>query len=157
MELLDLKKQALFNYLQENDYQEVTLEDITEGYTESNFEVFKKEYNVFTEEEREEKVTEYIKDSLWAFNTDFILSHVNFGRNYTDKAVKAFQKMQEELCEDANDLVLAMIKNLGNFVNDAVKADGYGHFLSGYDGNENESSIINENDEIEWLYIYRQN
>jgi Mg2+ and Co2+ transporter CorA len=155
MELLYLKKQALVNHLKENDYPEVTSEDISEGYNESNFEVFKKEYNIFTEEEREKAVTEYIKESIWAFNADFIMrnSRIEWNNNKEFKQIeKALQEMQEKLCESANPLILALIDDLDSFVYAATSADGYGNFLSSYDSNENEERI---NDQL--FYIYRQN
>ena len=40
------------------------------------------------------------------------------------------------------------IKNFDDFVEDAVRADGRGHFLAGYDGNENEQGDF---------YLYRTN
>jgi Mg2+ and Co2+ transporter CorA len=156
MKLTEMKKLALINYLKKNDYHETTLEDISEGYNESNFKAFEKEYIIYTEEEREQAVKEYIKGSIWSFNTDFILDYV--GINYNDRIIKSLQKMQMELCEDANDLILAMINDFDKFVIDAINADGYGHFLSSYDGEENEERIINkEKNENIWFYIYRQN
>lgn len=45
--------------------------------------------------------------------------------------------MQAELCEDANEIVKAMIgNNISLFLENAIKADGRGHFLSRYDGEE---------------------
>jgi hypothetical protein len=43
-----------------------------------------------------------------------------------------------------------MIKDMDDFVDDAIGADGRGHFLSHYDGNEVE-------DRESGLYIYRTN
>jgi formylmethanofuran dehydrogenase subunit D len=176
MELTELKKQALMNYLQENGYLEVTIDDITEGCNESNFKVYNKEYNVFNEEEREKEVTNYIKDSAWAFNADFIImnSRIEWNGNPEFKKIeKTLKEMQEKLCESANPLILALIEDLDLFVKSAVDADGYGHFLSSYDGEEQESfvnisgeieSIVNSKGKIissearkEWFYIYRQN
>jgi hypothetical protein len=72
---------------------------------------------------------------------------------YNDETLKAFQKMQESLCEDANELVLAIIDDIDKFIEDAVESDGRGNFLSTYDGKENEV----ENDGGETLYVYRLN
>jgi hypothetical protein len=155
MKLLDLKKQALMNYLKENDYPEVAVDDITEGYNESNFEVFNREYNVFTEEEREKATEEYIKETIWAFNASFIMdnSKIEWSNNREYQQIeKALQEMQGKLCESANPLVLALIEDFDMFVKSAINADGYGNFLSGYDGEENEEIIENQ-----WFYIYRQN
>ena len=58
--------------------------------------------------------------------------------------------MQSKKCEGANDAILALIKKtdggLDGFVEDAISADGRGHFLSSYDGDENEEN---------GFYIYR--
>ena len=155
MELIELKKFALLEHLKESDYPEITIDDITEGYNESNFEAFNREYNIFNEEEREKAVTEYIKESVWAFNPDFILQNSriewNDNREFT-QIEKALKEMQEKLCESANPLVLALIEDFDLFVKSAVDTDSYGHFLSGYDGNENEEKIENT-----WFYIYRTN
>jgi hypothetical protein len=109
------------------------------------------EYLVLTDEEADEKAKEYIRDSLWAFNVDFLM-------NFCDaldepSARKAFSKMQEKLCEGANELVYALVKErFDEFVQDAIQCDGRGHFLSHYDGEENE---IKHNDV--WYFIYRVN
>jgi hypothetical protein len=60
--------------------------------------------------------------------------------------------MQAELCEDANELVKAVIRDIDHFVKDAILSDGRGHFLSSYDGEENEI----EHKKV-MFYIYRTN
>ena len=125
------KQEALANFL------EAEQKEIKSGYDENTFDHSTGEYLVLTEDEADEKTKEYILDSLWAFNTDFILSHSNI-EYASDRVEKAFQKMQSELCEDANEIVKAIITDLDEFVQDAIEADGRGHFLSGYDGEENE-------------------
>ena len=49
--------------------------------------------------------------------------------------------MQGKLCESANELVLALIDDMDKFVSDAISSDGRGHFLSYYDGEEQEIYI----------------
>jgi len=121
--------------------------EIKNGYDNNNFETEQGEFLVLTDEEAEDKTSEEIKELLWAFNTDFILDHSNL-ENYTEKTLKAFQTMQSELCENANEIVKAIIIDLDEFISDAVEADGRGHFLSGYDGEEIEEGEY---------YIYRTN
>lgn len=94
------------------------------------------EYLVLTDDEADERCKEQIMQSLWAFNASFIASHSKSA--WSDSCVKAFEKMQGKLCEDANPLIEAMIEDMDYFVSDAVSSDGRGHFLSFYDGNENE-------------------
>lgn len=108
------------------------------------------EYAVGTDEEADQAVKENIKQSLWAFNAEFIIDHAKVG--YSDAFVKQLKEMQAKLCEGCNDLVECLIEDLDEFIDDAIGADGRGHFLSSYDGNENEITIDDET-----FYIYRLN
>jgi hypothetical protein len=64
-----------------------------------------------------------------------------------DRALAAFDKMRETLCEDANELVQSMVGDrLDELVTDAIGADGRGHFLASYDGDEVEGGAA---------YLYR--
>lgn len=152
-------KKALYQYLKKSDYPEVKYSDIQQGYNKNNFEVFNREYNVFTETEREKAVKKDIKETIWAFNADFILDHTGIERN--KQVEKAFQEIQNNMCESCNELFLAMIKNFNKFYQDAVRADGYGLFLSSYDGNENEIVLTGKSKKYgqinKYYYIYRQN
>lgn len=110
------------------------------------------EYRVLTEEQADAKVKEEIEYSLWAFNPDFITSHC---KNYDDmdqyeveSAIESLRYAQEQCCEGANGLVRALIDDMDEFVEDAINADGRGHFLAYYDGVENEQ---------DGFYIYRVN
>src|SRR6516164_5822171 len=97
-------KQALMQYIADPDITEDELAEVRhDHYGLTIFEYGNAEYAVGTDEEANEATGEYIADSLWAFNASFIASHVKPRLN--DKAEKALQKMQSELCEDANDLV----------------------------------------------------
>jgi hypothetical protein len=104
---------------------------------------------VLTDEEADEKATEYIKETLWAFNASFIASQIDLD----EEVIQAIHDNGK--CEDNNDTIYNLINKLGNFetfVEDAVSSDGRGHFISSYDGNENEENV---NDTT--YYIYRQN
>ena len=139
------KKEALEKYLNlkvnPSDYDENTFE------TEDG-----EEYLVLTDKEADNKAREYILDSLWAFNADFIFAHsdafVNLSDWERDEAIKSLTEMQGKLCESANGLVRCLIADIDEFVDDAIVADGRGHFLSFYDGVE----IDLENG----LFAYRQ-
>ena len=109
------------------------------------------EFLICDEGGREIEIREYIYEILWAFNTRFILEHSNI-KCYTNEVVNALQKMQEVLCESANELVYAMIKDFDQFVQDAVESDGYGYFISPYDGKEHEVIIFGNT-----FYVYRIN
>lgn len=135
------KKQALAAFL------EIDENEIKNGYDENIFETEDAEYMVLTDAEADQAAEEYIKDSLWAFNTDFILQHSSLN-NWNERTEKAFKTMQAELCESANEIVKAVITDIDEFISDAIVADGRGHFLNTYDGEENEEGEY---------YIYRTN
>lgn len=108
------------------------------------------EYLVLTDDEANAKTTYAILDSLWAFNASFISDHAH--QQLDDRAIVALQKMQNDLCESANPLVRALIKNIGRFVQDAIRADGRGHFLASYDHEEIEARVDGET-----YFVYRVN
>lgn len=154
--MLKAKYEALKNYLIESG--EATAEELTEELTAvynegwETFEILGNEYKVFTDEEADSATAENIKDSLWAFNADFILKHTAVYEETTDREdaeiIKALRMVQGSICESANALVKALIVDIDAFIEDAVDADGRGHFLATYDGEENESGDF---------YIYRTN
>lgn len=112
-----------------------------------------KEYLILTADEADAKAGDYIKNSLWAFNANFILSTCGLATN--SNVVKSLQRMQEEACEACNDFILAFIEGtcgLDEFIQEAIFEDGRGHFLSPYDETENEIILGNET-----YYIYRVN
>jgi hypothetical protein len=120
------------------------------SYGEHAYKHGRQEFLVMTDEEADAAATEQVQQSLWAFNTSFISSHTRNGLNAA--AEKALQKAQRELCEDANDLVAAMIEDMDHFIKDAISADGRGHFLSTYDGKEVEETFSGK-----MYFIYRTN
>ena len=106
-------------------------------------------YMVLTDEEADEKAADYIKESLWAFNATFLA-------DMTDIPYEAFKAIADNgKCESNNEAIERIINKtcgMDEFVQAAVNADGRGHFLSGYDGNENEETL-----EGITFYIYRTN
>jgi hypothetical protein len=114
------------------------------------FSVYGLEYAVGTDEQAQEACKENIKQSLWAFNASFIIDHSKIA--FSNDLEKSLKEMQSKLCEGANELVAALIEDLDEFIEDAISADGRGHFLSSYDGNEEEIKINNE-----YFYAYRLN
>ena len=124
----------------------VPVEDLSED-RDNTFSCGGEEYIVLTDEEADEAAEEYIKDSLWAFNASFILDCCGLPHS----GEESLQSMQEKSCEGANDFILALVEKtcgLQEFVEEAISADGRGHFLSGYDGEE-----VEEGD----YFIYRTN
>lgn len=105
------------------------------------------EYRVLTDEEADTAVEEYIRETLWAFNPEFLTQYVLDGQ----VGPEALKCMVGDRCEDANPPLLALVgDNLPQLIEGAVEADGRGIFLGGYDFEENES-------EDGGFYIYRTN
>lgn len=112
-----------------------------------NFSFGNEEYFVLTDIEANEKVREYIKDSIWAFNAEFIIDQC--GLDYS--GAESLQEIQAKSCEDCNAFLLSLIEKtcgLDDFIDSAIDADGRGHFLSSYDREENEEGEY---------FIYRTN
>ena len=116
------------------------------GYGDNTFEAEGGEYLVLTDCEADELAAERIKESFWAFNAEFISSHTKHG--FDDSQIAAIKEMQSRLCESANNIIEALIVDFDYFISDAVSLDGRGHFISSYDGDENE---------VGEFYIYRTN
>lgn len=114
------------------------------------------DYYVLTDEEADEKTKEYIEESVWAFTPSFLASE-------TKVPQEMFEALQANgKCESNNDAILNCIEDIDEFTKAAISADGRGHFLSSYDGCENEETVkgyINEEtgDDSTTFYIYRMN
>lgn len=103
------------------------------------------DYLVYTDEEADEDVKEYIRESLWAFNPSFLSS-------YVDLEPKHITHIQQ-LYEDCNEVLLKLVgDSFDDLVEDAICSDGRGNFLATYDGKENEVQV-----EDVTYYIYRCN
>jgi hypothetical protein len=107
---------------------------------------YNNDYLVLTDEEADAKAKEYILDSAWAFMPSFLADVT--GINY--QVFKAIQNNGK--CESNNDAILSTIDDKQYFVDQAISADGRGHFMSSYDGNEDEETVNGET-----FYIYRLN
>lgn len=95
----------------------------------------RREYAIGTDEEADEAVKEAVKESLWAFRASFILSECDL----PSELEEGIQALQEKRCESCNDTILALVEKtcgLDSFTESAVSADGRGHFLASYDGDE---------------------
>jgi hypothetical protein len=126
------------------------------------------EYAVGTDIEADDAAAVNIRDSAWAFNASFL-------SDFTGLPEEVFTALQPQ-CEGCNDAILALINHdrgqgFKDFVEEAVSADGREHFLSGYDGEENEEILTapqgtdaleafyeaSNGAESVTLYIYRTN
>lgn len=157
------KKELLIRFLMEEEGKEreeiniINSESFYSAKGEYTDTITGNEYLILTDIEADDRAGEEIKQSLWAFNPDFILAHTNLdykGFQYA-ALIKCIGALQEKLGESANDTIkLLIIGDLDDFINDAIKADGRGHFLSYYDGVEHE---ILDPDTHKYYYIYRIN
>lgn len=137
-----LREYLLGNELTSNELKETVIEECK--YNDDMFSVdsLDTEFYVLTDDEADEKAREYILDSVWAFNKDFLSCHTGVDSDI-------FELLQDK-CESANEPIKAMIKDIDGFVADAIVSDGRGHFISFYDGVEHEVDL---NDET--FYIYK--
>ena len=86
---------------------------------------------ILDDDEADDRAADYIRESLWAFNGWFLA-------NYMPESIDSEHlKRVQELYEDANPILLTLIGDrFEELVEDAISADGRGHFLAGYDHHE---------------------
>jgi len=106
------------------------------------------DYLVLTDSEADDKVAEYVEDTLWAFSPTFLDSVTG-----VDEIV--FEAIQDNgRCEGNNDAIQSILDatytTIEEVVREAVIWDGRGHFLSQYDGQEIEVYVDGE-----YYYCYR--
>ena len=143
----DDKEAALARFL------ECSYDDVSDGrfdtYGAETFDADGGTFIVATDSEADSAASEYIADSLWAFVPTFLQAYVPDGID-----ADVIRTLQEAKCEDCNGALLAMVgDDFDRLAEDAIGADGRGHFLSGYDGHENEA----DGPDGETVYIYRIN
>ena len=126
---------ALAMHLDDYDFEEM------DGYIDND-------YLVYTDEEADEAVREYIEETVWAFSPSFLQAHTGVDSD-------TLKQMQESMSESANTPFTAMIKDFDHFVDDAIACDGRGNFLAPYDFEENYVSFSNEEGENVTYFIYR--
>ena len=126
---------ALAIHLGEYDFEDV------ESYIDSD-------YLVYTDEEADEAVREYIEETVWAFSPSFLQAHTGVDSN-------TIMQIQNTQLDSPNEVLTAMIKDFDAFVEDAVRCDGRGHFLATYDHEENYVSFSNEEGKNVTYFIYR--
>lgn len=125
---------------------ESEIEIISSNDEQVEFKVYGQTYLFVSDEQADELANLYIEDSLWAFKAEFLASE-------TELPEEVFKALQNK-CEDANELIAKLITRtcgLYSFIQSAIDADGRGHFISFYDGEEHEAQINNK-----WYYMYRK-
>lgn len=126
----------------------IDVDDVCDGYYSANtFEAGGGEYIVATDEEADAAARECIAESLWAFRPEFLEIYVPNGMG-----ADMLKIIQEASCENCNGAIRAMVdigpQGFDALVEDAIGADGRGHFLASYDHEENKAG---------GLFIYRVN
>lgn len=141
----ETKMKALAKFL------EIPIYDVLESrHDETVFEADGMEYLVLTDDEADEKARESILESVWAFRPEFLVVHSTLD-------AETISIIQRAKFEDANAPLIRTIEDVDHFVDDSVMADGRGHFLSHYDGQENEQGMTLQNGIRVTLFIYRMN
>lgn len=126
-------------------------------------EIYGREYAIGGDSEADVAAKECIRQSVWSFCPEFLANHMPIDADI-------IKIIQEAKYEDANEPLTELLRNFNEFVDDAVGADGRGHFVSSYDGEENTLDGIDEDDaseiaklldidEDDWsgTYVYRLN
>lgn len=126
------------------------LENVTCNWDWSYWDIEWWDYYIYTDEEADEACKEYIKETAWAFNSDFIISNSKV-LDYDKWSYDILKAIQEQ-CENWNDAILRLIDDIDEFCDDAISSDWRWHFLSWYDWNENEIDINSTT-----YYLYRNN
>ena len=107
--------------------------EIAEHYSYSRNEVVdalrNNDFECMTLENAEERAKDYIRETVWAFNSSFLVGYFPRGLDCED-----IDRLRGDKCEDINSAFLALLDDFDTFAGDAISADGLGHFLSSYDG-----------------------
>lgn len=136
------REQALAKYLK-TDKSEIEVSK----YDSNIFIASGCEMLVLSDDEATERAREYILDTLWAFNPEFLTRYIECDNE--EALISSLKLIQGKLCESANAVIKAMLGDkLEEVIEDAISEDGRGHFISFYDGIEHESL---------GFYIYRIN
>lgn len=114
--------------------EEYEADDSYYGY-DSVYTIVGGDYLIVTDEAADELAERYIRDTIWAFNANFLEPYLCDGALTADQ----IEALRGDSCEDINDAFLAMLGDrFDEFVEDAISSDGRGQFISSYDGCENE-------------------
>jgi len=106
------------------------------------------DFLVLDDSTQDSYLLEQQEESLWAYNTNFIMDYLKDGIEYSEGLEKAVKMVQEEMCESANEFIKA-ITDWEQMILDAARYDGYGYYLNSYDGEEEELNIDGKT-----FYIY---
>ena len=126
--------------------------EVDDNHNHINLFVDGDEWLILNDEGRNIEVRSYIEDTIEYFNPTFLSRLTGISSNI-------FTVLQESQITDTNKTIILLIKatcGMDKFVEESIEADGYGHFLSPYDGEETEFSVMDGWDKINY-YAYRVN
>lgn len=85
-----------------------------------------------------------------------MLNYIDVSNESIEESLLQFLRIaQSEMCESCNEPIYWLVKdNFDSLVRESIQADGRGHFLSLYDGEEYEEYVTNEDNR--WYFIYQQ-
>tara|TARA_B100000212_G_scaffold164700_1_gene123848 strand:- start:3152 stop:3805 length:654 start_codon:yes stop_codon:yes gene_type:complete len=128
---------------------EELLDDVSPAsYGQNRFNAAGGEYLVLTPDEAQRLALQECRESVWAFNADFLAGYMPPGGREALEALRSADR-----CESANDAVLALLgDNAERAFMDAIACDGLAHYLSDYDSNELSATVDGVT-----FYIYRTN
>ena len=103
-------------------------------YEDGRYEIDGIDYLVLTDSEADEKVKEYVENTLWAFNPNFL-------SNVTGIDESVFEAIQDnDKCEGNNEAIKSILEatntSIEEVAEEAIRWDGRGHFLDRYSGEE---------------------
>lgn len=146
--------EALRAFLGSDDFTpaEVEAEEIEPTtWDDSTFDAFGNTYRVLDDSEADSAVLDETRETLWAFNAEFLAGYMPEGIDASE-----IDAIRGDRCEDSNAAMLALVgagpSDLETIARDYAAADGRGHALAGYDGEEHEVEHAGRT----W-FIYRTN
>jgi hypothetical protein len=149
----DLHAAALANFL---GLEASDLTPTFDHYGLKQYDSHEATYAIGTGDEASDASGEYIRESVWAFSAEFLCSVCGLSPDLAPM-LRAYQ---EKECENANEGLLGLVErcaDLAELQDAAEGADGRGHFLSPYNGVEEEHTYENEDGDGDTFYIYRTN
>lgn len=94
-------------------------------------------YKIFTDEEANNAVYDFINDNIWIFDPEFILEQSDI--KYTEETKTSLTKMLNSCTNDCNSFILAFIEStcgIDYFVESAIKHNGRSFFIAFFDNPE---------------------
>jgi len=81
------------------------------------------------------KIKENERERVYTFNSFFIFHHLKpiLKDEMNRKDIREMQEIMQDRC---NELIFCLIEDYDEFIEDAIKDDGKGHYLSHYDSEE---------------------